>query len=166
MSILGKKLKSIDELSEYGLKIIKKEETVSNNLKEVLKRNNLNQSELAKLIGIPRQTVSDIINCKYRPSIEIALKISVVLNTNVTDLFQLTDTAWYTLAKEDNLTLYIDKYTLEIVNSDIIKNILAKDDREYIHISNNELLSKKELNSKNNLFYEKRFVKLYKKVNI
>lgn len=46
-----------------------------------------NQIELAKEIGVSRQTMNLIEAEKYNPSIKICLLISVFLNTSVDELF-------------------------------------------------------------------------------
>ena len=48
---------------------------LKNRLKELRARDGLNQTELAKLAGISRQTVSLLERDEYTPSIIIALKI-------------------------------------------------------------------------------------------
>jgi len=50
---------------------------------------NLTQEDLAKKIGVSRQTINSIEKNRYVPSTILALKISNAFNKNVNDIFQL-----------------------------------------------------------------------------
>jgi putative transcriptional regulator len=50
---------------------------------------NLTQEDLAKKIGVSRQTINSIEKNRYVPSTILALKISKAFNKNVNDIFQL-----------------------------------------------------------------------------
>ena len=50
---------------------------------------NLTQDELAKLIGVSRQTVNSIETGRYVPSTVLALKISQVFEKSVNAIFEL-----------------------------------------------------------------------------
>ena len=62
-----------------------------NRLKELRARDGLNQTELAKLAGVSRQTISLIERGEYTPSIVIALKIAHIFNENVENVFRLVE---------------------------------------------------------------------------
>lgn len=64
---------------------------LENNLKEYRAKLNLNQSQLGKLVGASRQTISLIERGDYSPSIVLALKIAKVFNTNVEMLFSYSE---------------------------------------------------------------------------
>ncbi|MEY3053219.1 MAG: hypothetical protein RLY31_3004 [Bacteroidota bacterium] len=49
----------------------------------------LTQEELGQLVGVSRQTINAIENNKYFPSLELGLKLSLVLDCPVNDLFSL-----------------------------------------------------------------------------
>lgn len=51
---------------------------LKNRLKEFRARDGINQTELAKLTGVSRQTISLIERGEYTPSVIIAMKISQV----------------------------------------------------------------------------------------
>ena len=51
---------------------------LKNRLKELRARDGLNQTELAKLAGVSRQTISLLERDEYTPSIIIALRISQI----------------------------------------------------------------------------------------
>ena len=58
-----------------------------NRLKEYRARINVNQSEMGKLVGVSRQTISQIERGDYSPSVSLALKIAKVFNARVEDIF-------------------------------------------------------------------------------
>ncbi|MCE2789815.1 MAG: helix-turn-helix transcriptional regulator [Saprospiraceae bacterium] len=50
---------------------------------------NMTQEELSKVLGVSRQTINAIENNKYFPSLELGLKMSVVLQCSVNEIFSL-----------------------------------------------------------------------------
>ena len=52
---------------------------------------NLTQDDLAKLIGVSRQTINSIEKSRYVPSTVLALKISEVFEKAVNEIFELED---------------------------------------------------------------------------
>ena len=64
---------------------------LKNRLKELRARDGLNQTDLAKLAGVSRQTVSLLELDEYTPSIIIALKISQIFNETVESVFRLEE---------------------------------------------------------------------------
>lgn len=60
-------------------------------LKELRAREGYNQTELAKKVGVSRQTVSLIERQEFMPSILTAIKIARVFNTTVEDIFIFED---------------------------------------------------------------------------
>ena len=64
---------------------------LKNRLKELRARDGLNQTELAKLAGVSRQTISLLERDEYTPSIIIALKISQIFNETVESVFRLEE---------------------------------------------------------------------------
>lgn len=59
-----------------------------NNLKEYRAKINVNQQEMGKLVGVSRQTISQIERGDYSPSVTLALKIAKVFNVQVEDIFK------------------------------------------------------------------------------
>lgn len=51
----------------------------------------LTQQQLADKVGCSRQTIHSIESGKFVPSVELALKIALALNSKVEDLFQLQE---------------------------------------------------------------------------
>ncbi len=60
---------------------------VKSRLKELRARDGLNQTELAKLAKISRQTISLIEREEYMPSILIAVRIARIFNEPVENVF-------------------------------------------------------------------------------
>ena len=62
-----------------------------NKLKEYRSDLGINQTEMGKLAGVSRQTISLIERGDYSPSVTLALKIAKVCGVNVEDIFQYED---------------------------------------------------------------------------
>ena len=60
---------------------------LNNRLKEYRAKINVNQTEMGKLVGVSRQTISQIERGDYSPSVTQALKIAKVLDAKVEDIF-------------------------------------------------------------------------------
>ena len=60
---------------------------LNNRLKEYRAKINVNQTEMGKLDGVSRQTISQIDRGDYSPSVTLALKIAKVLDAKVEDIF-------------------------------------------------------------------------------
>lgn len=52
---------------------------------------NLSQDELAKKVGVRRETISNLEKGKYNPSLLLAMDIASVFNVNVESIFQKLD---------------------------------------------------------------------------
>jgi len=51
----------------------------------------MTQQELADKVGVTRQTILSIEKGKFKPSVELALRLARVLETSVEQLFELED---------------------------------------------------------------------------
>ena len=60
---------------------------VENHLKEHRARLGVNQSDLGKMAGVSRQTISLIERGDYSPSVTLALKLAKIFQTSVEDIF-------------------------------------------------------------------------------
>ncbi|WP_449448989.1 helix-turn-helix transcriptional regulator [Streptococcus suis] len=67
------------------------EYVLKNRLKELRARDGLNQTELAKLAEVSRQTISLIERGEYTPSVVITMRIAQIFNENVENVFQLVE---------------------------------------------------------------------------
>jgi putative transcriptional regulator len=50
----------------------------------------MTQQDLAVLVGVTRQSIISIEQGRYRPSVELALRLARIFNVSVEDLFELT----------------------------------------------------------------------------
>lgn len=62
---------------------------MKNNIKELRKKMNITQDDLAKELDVTRQTINAIENEKYNPTLELAMKISKYFALSVNDIFKL-----------------------------------------------------------------------------
>lgn len=58
-----------------------------NKLKEYRAKINVNQSQLGQMVGVSRQTISQIERGDYSPSVVLALKIAKVFGATVEEVF-------------------------------------------------------------------------------
>ena len=61
--------------------------TITNRLRELRARYRMSQEELAKRVGVTRQTIIAIENGKYLPSLRLAFKIAKVFGMKIEDIF-------------------------------------------------------------------------------
>ncbi len=62
---------------------------MKNNIKFLRKQQGLRQEDVAKKLGVTRQTINAIENDKYNPTLELAMKLARLFNTPVEEIFQL-----------------------------------------------------------------------------
>ena len=60
-------------------------------IKQLRKQAGLRQEDMAKELGVSRQTIIAIENDKYNPTLELAMKIARLLNLHVDEIFFLDD---------------------------------------------------------------------------
>jgi len=65
--------------------------TLNTRIKEYREKISINQNELAKLVGVRRETIVHLENGKYNPSLKLAMDIARVFNTRVENLFEFID---------------------------------------------------------------------------
>ena len=65
-----------------------KEMALENRLKEYRARLGINQADMGKLTGVSRQTISLIERGDYSPSVTLALKLAMICNVKVEDIFE------------------------------------------------------------------------------
>lgn len=64
---------------------------IRNRMKEHRARLGLKQEELAKLVGVRRETIGNLENGKYNPSLKLAMDIAKVFGCTVEELFFFED---------------------------------------------------------------------------
>lgn len=65
---------------------------MKNRIKVARAELDLSQADLAERIGVSRQTINSIETGRYVPSTILALKLALVFDKNVEDIFQLEET--------------------------------------------------------------------------
>jgi putative transcriptional regulator len=60
---------------------------LKNNLAEIRKQKELSQADLAKLVGVSRNTISSIETGQYEPTAKLALLLAVALDLKFEDIF-------------------------------------------------------------------------------
>ena len=60
-------------------------------IKELRWEKKVQQAELAKIVGVRRETIVNLENGKYNPSLKLALDIAKFFPLPVEDIFQLED---------------------------------------------------------------------------
>jgi putative transcriptional regulator len=64
------------------------ETRISNNIRKLrFFYNEMTQKELAKKVGVTRQTIVAIENAKYSPSLELAFRIALVFDAPLEEVF-------------------------------------------------------------------------------
>jgi putative transcriptional regulator len=64
---------------------------LENRLKEIRQDRGLTQESLAQATGVTRQTIIAVEQGKFRPSVELALRLARELDVSVHDVFWLKD---------------------------------------------------------------------------
>ena len=60
---------------------------IRNNLKEARHEKNISQTELAKMVGVSRQTISSIETGQFNPTAKLALILCIALDKTFEELF-------------------------------------------------------------------------------
>jgi putative transcriptional regulator len=69
----------------------KRRRSVKTRIKEFRARYNLTQEELAKKVGVRRETIVFLEKGKYNPSLKLAHNVTKVLETTIEELFIFDD---------------------------------------------------------------------------
>lgn len=65
--------------------------TLRTKMYEFRKSMNLQQAELAEIVGVRRETIGKLENGKYNPSLKLAMDIAKVFGTTVEEVFFFDD---------------------------------------------------------------------------
>ncbi len=60
---------------------------MKNNIEAIRKERNIRQEELARVLGVSRQTISSLENGRYNPSILLAFKIAKYFDMTIEEVF-------------------------------------------------------------------------------
>ncbi|OUO17769.1 helix-turn-helix transcriptional regulator [Flavonifractor sp. An4] len=64
---------------------------IYNRIKEHRARLNLSQEELARIVGVRRETISNLEKGKYNPSLVLAWNIAQVFGVSIEEVFTVTE---------------------------------------------------------------------------
>ena len=64
---------------------------MNNRIEAFRKARGIRQEELAKMLGVSRQTVSSLENGRYNPSILLAFKVARCFDTTIEEVFLFDD---------------------------------------------------------------------------
>ncbi len=64
---------------------------MQNKVKELRKQAGLRQEDLARMLGVSRQTIIAIENNKYDPTLALAMKLAHLLGQHVDEIFFLEE---------------------------------------------------------------------------
>ena len=60
-------------------------------MKEFRAKIDVNQQEMGRMVGVSRQTISQIERGDYSPSVTLAIKIAKIFNARVEDIFDYVE---------------------------------------------------------------------------
>ena len=60
---------------------------MKNRIEEIRKEHGIRQEELAKVLGVSRQTISSLETGRYNPSINLAYKVAKYFNMTIEEVF-------------------------------------------------------------------------------
>lgn len=60
-------------------------------IKEHRAKHDMKQERLAHLVGVRRETIGNLENGKYNPSLKLAMDIAKVFDTTIEELFEFID---------------------------------------------------------------------------
>jgi putative transcriptional regulator len=66
---------------------------LKNRIEEIRKERGILQEELAKAMGVSRQTISSLENGRYNPSIQLAFRIARFFNMTIEEVFVFEEEA-------------------------------------------------------------------------
>ena len=64
---------------------------IYNRVKDLRNKNNLTQEQLSELVDVTRLTIISIEKQKYEPSLGLAMRLAMVLETSVAELFWMKE---------------------------------------------------------------------------
>ncbi len=60
---------------------------MTNNIYEVIQEKNMTQGDLAQKVGVKREYINRIINCKITPTVPLGLRIAKALGMKMEEIF-------------------------------------------------------------------------------
>lgn len=115
---------SPERIAEFGVAFHPTLPSISNNISSKIKERKIAYKDAAERIGISRQSLDLFSKGESQPTIEVALKLSLLLDAPIEELFCLERGAWFTSAKDSNgHTIYYDHMRQELVSGNEMKGV-------------------------------------------
>lgn len=67
---------------------------IKNRIREYRAKYGMSQKELADKVGVRRETIGNLENGRYNPSLLLAWNISKFFNVSIEDIFDIVDDEW------------------------------------------------------------------------
>lgn len=64
---------------------------ITNRIKEYRAKHNMKQEELAKLVGVRRETIGNLEKGRYNPSLVLAWNIAKIFSVTIEEIFTVED---------------------------------------------------------------------------
>lgn len=64
---------------------------IKNRIKELRAKHGMRQEELAALVGVRRETIGNLENGRYNPSLVLAWKIAKVFKVSIEEVFEIEE---------------------------------------------------------------------------
>lgn len=134
------KFNNLKEFESCGFVLLNSDivnNTIDNNLQQILIAKRITISELSRRTGVSKQVISSSIVKNTKIGLDSAIKISRVLKTPIEEIFKLNHNAWVDVYRVDGKTVYLNMSDLTMVKSIERNEYIQKYGVSYYnHISN------------------------------
>lgn len=139
------KFQSLEEVKDNGFIILDSEqkyEEVTENIRILLKKEDVVDYTLIDMLGLSRQSYHKYISDPKTLPLSIALRIAAIFDCSVEDLFRLGKDGWLTQIMDKKTYIRMD--SLEVVSRNQKNEYIKETGYVYYRESTGELLSEKE----------------------
>lgn len=135
---------------------------IKNNLEEFMKLKKISSSDLAKITGLSKHRISEILNQNVIPKIDAVLIISYALNVPIEKLYSINNPESFSIYQDSKGdTLYFDNINKKVLSHKEVRYNINQSSKEYYDAETKELLSKKEYLDKTNIYKKSKFEEIY-----
>ena len=85
---------------------------IKNRMKEYRAKYDMKQEDLAKLVGVRRETIGNLEKGRYNPSLVLAWNIAKVFHVSIEDVFTVEEVLAWNIAKVFHVSIE-DVFTVE-----------------------------------------------------
>lgn len=138
------------------------DDKIINNLEVILEEKKLTASDLAKITGISKHRISDIVNKNVIPKIDAVLLISYALDIPVEKIFSIDSNYSYSILQNENgESLFLNNLSNEIITFKQVKENIKSDGYEYYDIETKSKITSNQYTEKLVEFKKNNFDKVY-----